>query len=192
MKRSALGLGAILLSLSACVGAGGGGAAAAARFKGLVTARTAEVALSITIPRRASTSSRGPASTRKPRYVSPGTESFSLYDGAMLIYTGNLTTDTPPALVTAYTAPGATTVTGGTCGGDVTITCGATVVTTVGSHTFGVYDALQAAPNPASTTAPSILSEGATKVTLSPGGNPAAAITLFGVAPIGLIGSRAE
>jgi hypothetical protein len=136
---------------------------------------------------------------RKPRYVSPGPESISLYDGATLVYIGNLTPDTPPALATAYAAPGTTMVTAGTCGGTTTITCGATVVTTVGSHTFGLvaYDAQQAAPSPppaevpsaarrapnaqvssGPTPAPSVLSEGATKATPSAGANPGATVTL--------------
>lgn len=185
MNRLVLGAGAIVLSLSACVGAGGGGTAPAPAIKGLITARTAEVALSITIPRRASTSRRAPASTHKPRYVLPEAESISLYDGATLVYIGNLTADTPPALATAYSGPGTTTVTGGTCGGTTTITCGAMVVTTVGSHTFGLvaHDAQQAAPG-SPRTEPSVLSEGATKVTLSPGANPGAAVTLFGVADV--------
>ncbi len=154
------------------------------------------MSLSISIPNRTGTS----AAARTPRYVSDGTMALAIYDGATLLYVGNLFVTPGPAFSTLYAKSGSTTVTPGDCvKGSLRATCTLTITTTAGPHTFGMtaYGELQGGVVlPGSTqrtvsdtgTPPTftglILSEGELSMTAVGGTNPAQTITLLGVADI--------
>ena len=155
------------------------------------------MSLAIAIPNPKSTSS----TARAARYVSDGTMALAVYDGATLLYVGNLFVTPGPAFSTLYANPNSTsTVTPGDCvKGSLAMTCTLTVTTTVGPHTFGMtaYGELQGGVVlPGSTqrqvldtsTPPTftglILSEGEFSMTAVGGTNPQQTITLLGVADI--------
>ena len=85
------------------------------------------MSLAISIPNPKSTSS----TARTPRYVSDGTMALAVYDGATLLYVGNLFVTPGPAFSTLYANPGSTTtVTPGDCvKGNLAMTCTLTVTT---------------------------------------------------------------
>ncbi len=183
---------ALAFALGGCAGGGGGSGAPVAPIAGPVVPAGATFPLSIVIPNK----TVPPSSTaRAPRYVSPGTASVAVYDGATLIYVGNYTQATQ--FTTVYAKSGATSVTAGTCAaGASSQTCTLTIATTIGAHTFDVITypvpqgtqqggALARSPDDVGTIptfAGVILSEGELAVTLSPGLNPGQTITLLGVA----------
>lgn len=187
---------ALTLALTAC----GGGGGVAPSGPALVAptsapAPTATMSLSISIPDRTTSSS-----ARTARYVSNGTMALAVYDGATLLYVGNLFLTPGPAFTTLYAKSGSTTVAPGDCvKGALRTTCTLTVTTTPGAHTFGLtaYGQLQGGVVlPGSTqrlvsdtgTPPTftglILSEGELAMTAVGGTNPAQTITLLGVADI--------
>jgi hypothetical protein len=191
-------LATLTLTLAAA-GCGGGGAAAPSVPAPMSTpASAATMSLAISIPFRTATSS----SARTPRYVSDGTQALAVYDGATLLYVGNLLLGTSPAFVTppVYSKSGATTVTTGDCvRGSLASTCTLTVTTVPGPHTFGLtaYAQFQGGFRPPGSvqravsdigTPPTftglILSEGELSMTAVGGNNPQQLITLLGVADI--------
>ena len=190
---------ALALTLVAA-GCGGGGGAAPAPSVPVPTnapASTATMTLAISIPFRAPSSA-----ARTPRYLSDGTQALAIYDGATLLYVGNLILTAPPGFVTppVYSKSGTTTVTTGSCvRGNLASTCTLTITTVPGPHTFGLtaYAQFQGGfvlPGSGSRsvsdigTPPTftglILSEGELSMTAVGGDNPAQTITLLGVADI--------
>lgn len=177
-------------------GCGGGGASApAADAPANVAPANAKIPLAISIPQRTAPSS----TARAPRYVSNGTQALAVYDGATLLYAGNIFLGTTPAFSTLYAKSGSTTVTPGDCTeGALASTCTLTVNTTAGPHTLGLtaYGDLQGGVQAGSVartvrdtgTPPAfsglILSEGELALTAVGGTNPPATITLLGVADI--------
>jgi hypothetical protein len=125
---------------------------------------------------------------------------LAVYDGATLLYAGNIFLGTTPAFMTLYAKSGTTTVTPGDCvRGNLASTCTLTVSTTAGPHTFGLtaYGNLQGGvvlPGSGQRkildtgTPPTftglILSEGELTMTAVGGANPPQTITLLGVADI--------
>ena len=195
MKTAPLAILALTVAVAGCGGGGGvapsGPTAAPANGAGSAT-----MPLAISIPNQTTTS----ASARTARYVSNGTMALAIYDGATLLYVGNLFLTPGPAFTTLYAKSGATTVTPGDCvKGSLRMTCTFTVTTAPGSHTFGLtaYGQLQGGvqlPGSAQRTVldtgtpPTftgiILSEGELSMTAVGGTNPAQTITLLGVADI--------
>jgi len=185
---------ALTLAVAGCGGGGGVGPAPAAPANGSGSAAT--MSLAISIPNQTTTS----AAARTPRYVSDGTMALAVYDGATLLYVGNLFVTPGPAFSTLYAKSGSTTVTPGDCvKGNLAMTCTLTVTTVPGPHTFGLtaYGDLQGGVVlPGSEqrkvsdtgTPPTftglILSEGELSMTAVGGTNPAQTITLLGVADI--------
>lgn len=151
---------------------------------------TAKLPLSISIPRRPSSST---SARRSPRYVSPAAYTFALYDGATLVYDGYFASEaSPPQFVTVYASSGPTTATAGTCSGTTTLTCGFVVTASVGTHSFDIvtYPIVDASDSvervPLDTAPPTfsgtILSEGELTVDLAAGDNPGKTLTLLGAA----------
>ena len=190
---------AALAAAVCAAGCGGGGGTASAPAVPAPTsapASAAKLTLAISIPNAKTTS----AVARAPRYVSDGTHALAVYDGATLLYVGNLLLGTSPAFVTLYAKSGTTTVTPGDCTrGNLASTCTMTVTTTAGAHTFGLtaYGDFQGGfAQPGSVTRqvldtgtpPTftglILSEGELAMTAVGGNNPPQTITLLGVADI--------
>ena len=197
MKIARVALLALTFAAAGCGGAGttlSGPAPAAPARAGSSTATTT---LSLAFRNRTSTSR-----SRAPRYLSDGTMAIAFYDGATLLYVGNVEFVLAPAptLVTLYAKSGSSTVTPGDCvRGNLTSTCTLSVTTTAGPHTFGVtaYGDLQGGVvlpengrrSVSDTGTPPtftglILSEGEVAVTLVGGANPAQTMTLLGVADI--------
>jgi hypothetical protein len=187
------------LALAACGGGGGGGtspAPAAAAMPPVPTAApvapaaTGSVLMSISIPRR-----NPSGSARSPQFISPSASAIAIYDGATLVYVANLNLDSQTPFNTIYAKSGNTTVTPGTCTFGNTATCTLSITATVGAHTFDLlmYPQLQgsqatsASRKPSDTGTPPtfagvISSEGELAVTIVVGTNPAATVTLLGVA----------
>jgi len=186
----------VTLALTLAAAGCGGGGTTAPSVPGATDAPTATMSLAISIPQRTATS----ASARTPRYVSDGTMALAVYDGATLLYAGNLFLGTTPAFSTLFAKSGSTTVTPGDCvKGSLSSTCTLTVTTTPGPHTFGLtgYADLQGGVVlPGSTqrtvsdtgTPPTftglIVEEGELSMTAVGGTNPPQTITLLGVADI--------
>jgi hypothetical protein len=195
MRTAPLAILSLTLAIAGC-GGGGGVAPGPAPAAPANAAPTASMPLSISIPNPKSTSSFA----RTPSYVSDGTMALAIYDGATLLYVGNLFLTPGPAFTTLYAKSGSTTVTPGDCvKGPLRATCTFTVNTTAGPHTFGLtaYGELQGGvvlPGSAQRavldtgTPPTftglILSEGELSMTAVGGTNPAQTITLLGVADI--------
>ena len=196
MRPAPLAILALTLALAAC-GGGGGVAPVSSPSAPTSPARpTATTSISISIPNSTTTT----AFTRTARYVSDGTMALAVYDGAMLLYVGNLFVTPGPAFSTLYAKSGTTTVTPGDCvKGNLAMTCTLTVTTVPGPHTFGLtaYGQLQGGvvlPGSAQRTVldtgtpPTftglILSEGELSMTAVGGTNPGQTITLLGVADI--------
>ena len=195
------------IALAACGGGGGttGAAPAAPAPPVLSTATSApqatgSIPMSISFPRHAPS-----ASARAPQYISPGAASMAIYDGATLVYVANLSLDSQNPFTTLYAKSGNTTVTPGTCTFGNTVTCTLSITTTVGAHSFDVlmYPQQQGgqptsiARKPADTGTPPtfagvISSEGELAVTVAAGTNPAATLTLLGVADQVLFAGESE
>jgi hypothetical protein len=182
---------ALALALGGCGGGGGSGAPVAPIAAPFVPT-SATFALSFVIPSR---TTPGTSTARAPKYTSPGTASFAIYDGATLLYVANYTP--PTQITTVYAKTGTTSVTGGTCtAGASSQTCTVTIVTTIGAHSFdaitypvpqGTQQAGDRERAPADVgTIPTftgvILAEGELTVTLVAGVNPGQTVTLLGVA----------
>jgi hypothetical protein len=194
MKSAHFAALALMLATAGC--GGGGGVASAPSGPARATASAATMSFAISIPNRTAPSS----AARTVRYVSDGTMALAVYDGATLLYVGNLFVTPGPAFSTVYAKSGSTTVTPGDCvKGPLRATCTLTVTTTAGPHVFGMtaYGDLQGGVVlPGSTqrtvsdtgTPPTftglILSEGELSMTAVGGTNPAQTITLLGVADI--------
>jgi hypothetical protein len=189
-------LAAFALTLVAAGCGGGGGVAPSGPAQPGASGPPATMSLAISIPNPKSTSSLA----RAPRYVSDGTMALAIYDGATLLYVGNLFVTPGPAFSTLYAKSGTTTVTPGDCvKGNLAMTCTLTVTTVPGPHTFGLtaYGELQGGvvlPGSVQRTVldtgtpPTftglILSEGELSMTAVGGTNPQQLITLLGVADI--------
>jgi hypothetical protein len=191
---------ATLALMLAAAGCGGGGATApSVPAPTVAPASMATMSLAISIPFRTATSSVA----RSPRYVSDGTHALAIYDGATLLYVGNLILTTSPAFVTPpvyQKTTGSTTVATGDCvRGNLASTCTLTVTTVPGPHTFGLtaYGDFQGGfslPGSVQRTVSDIgtpptftgliLSEGELSMTAVGGNNPPQTITLLGVADI--------
>ncbi|HEX3464480.1 MAG TPA: hypothetical protein VHS78_10575 [Candidatus Elarobacter sp.] len=193
--------------LAACGGGGGTGAAPAAPAPPVVTAApavpaaTGSVPMTITIPHHSPSSS-----ARAPQFISPDAAAMAIYDGAALVYVANLSLDSQTPFATVYSKSGSTTVTPGTCTfSSSTATCTLSITATTGAHKFDVviYPQAQgqqpnsAARKPADVgTVPVfagvISSEGELSVTIAVGTNPAATLTLLGVADRALFAGASE
>jgi hypothetical protein len=186
-----------LFSLALALAAAGcGGGAGTSAPVAVTPGDPAKLSLSITIPRPVTTSS----SARAPQYVSDGTRALAIYDGATLLYAGNLFLGTSPAFSDLYVKSGSTTVTPGDCTrGNLSSSCTLTITTTVGAHKFGftAYGDFQGGfVEPGSVarkvldtgTPPTftglILSEGELDMTAVGGTNPPQTLHLLGVADI--------
>ncbi len=185
---------ALALAIAGCGGGGGSGVPTSPPSANAGGPK-ATMSLSISIPNRATS-----AVARAPRYVSDGTMALAVYDGATLLYVGNLFVTPGPAFSTVYAKSGSTTVTPGDCTkGSLAATCTLTIDTTVGPHTFGMtaYGDLQGGvvlpeskqravldTGTPPTFTGLILSEGEFSITAVAGPNPAQTMTLLGVADI--------
>jgi hypothetical protein len=198
--RSAQVAALALTLVAAGCGGGSGGAASAPSVPAPTNApaSTATMTLAISFPFGTAPNS----AARTPRYLSDGTEALAVYDGATLLYVGNLILTTSPAFVTppVYSKSGTTTVTTGDCvRGNLASTCTLTITTVPGPHTFGLtaYADFQGGFSlPGSVrrnvsdigTPPTftglILSEGELAMTAVGGNNSPQTITLLGVADI--------
>ena len=196
MRRAQLATLALMLAAAGC--GGGGATAPSVPAPTNAPASTATMSLAISIPFGPATSSVA----RSPRYVSDGTQALAIYDGATLLYVGNLILTTSPAFVTppVYLKTGSTTVTTGDCvRGSLAATCTLTVTTVPGPHTFGLtaYAQFQGGfvlPGSVQRTVSDIgtpptftgliLSEGELSMTAVGGNTPPQTITLLGVADI--------
>ena len=185
MRASRLATIALAAGLSACSGGGGSGTPAAP-INAPFVASTGTLSISFTVSTTSAPSSGGGGSsaTRAPHYVSPGTASLAVYDGATLIYVANAASTT---LTTVYANPASTaSVTSGSCNSNNPPTCTFTVQASLGAHTFDVvtYPVPQTSANIA--TAPTftgvILAEGELPVTVVSGTNAAQTIVPLGVA----------
>ncbi len=193
MRTAPLAMLALALATAGC--GGGGAVSPTVSAPTSASGPPATMSLSISIPNRAAS-----ASARTPQYVSDGTMALAVYDGATLLYIGNLLPPGPAAFSTVYANPNSTsTVTPGNCvRGNLASTCTLTVTTTPGPHTFGMtaYGNLQGGVilpgstqrNVLATGPPAftglILSEGEFSMTAVGGTNPQQTITLLGVADI--------
>jgi hypothetical protein len=178
---------ALVAAVAACGGGGNGGSGQpVAPINAPFVPSTGTVPISFTVattvnPTPAAT---GTSSARAPRYVSPGTASVAIYDGATLIYVANVSA--PATFTTVYANSATTTVTGSSCTTATPPTCTITVQTSLGAHTFGfvTYPGTQSSAN--TSTPPSfsgvILAEGELAVTVVAGTNPAQTIVPLGVA----------
>ncbi len=141
------------------------------------TPAVASFAITVVVP---STGGGTGSVRRSPQYVSPGTLSFTAYDGRTLIYVGNVGPGSPPTLNTVYATSGPTVVTGGGCTNGAPATCTITLTTSVGTHAFDLM--AYGSPQTSSTPTGFILSEGELTVTLVAGPNAAQTLTPLGVA----------
>ncbi len=155
------------------------------------------VAFKIPLP-----SKKGTSAARRPDYISSGTQAIAFYDGTTLVGVMNVNVSIPSPTATIVYSGGTISISNVSCtAGTSADTCQATVTTTIGSHTFGMvaYDqpVSTSSPSPVPSSLPTsvrrspdalygggiILSEGQVgPLTLQPGVNPGATITLNGVA----------
>ncbi|HEX3464479.1 MAG TPA: hypothetical protein VHS78_10570 [Candidatus Elarobacter sp.] len=181
----------LLIALLAGCGGGGGGASGqpVAPINAPFVPSTGTLSIGFAVASTASppTATSGPVTSsarRAPRYVSPGTASVAIYDGATLIYVANVSS--PANFTTVYANTATTIVTGATCTSSQPPSCTITVQTSLGAHTFGfvTYPVPQSSANtrtpPAFTGV--ILAEGELAVTVVAGANPAQTIAPLGVA----------
>lgn len=132
---------------------------------------------------------------RAPQFISPSASAIAIYDGATLVYVANLNLDSQTPFQTIYAKSGSTTVTPGSCTFGNTAVCTLSITATTGAHKFDfvMYPQQQgqqptsAARKPADTgTVPTfagvISSEGELSTTIAVGTNPAATLSLLGVA----------
>jgi hypothetical protein len=194
------------VALAACGGGGGTSAAPAAPAPPVATAApiapqaTGSVQMTISFPLK-TPSGRG----RSPQFISPSAAALAIYDGATLVYVANLHLDSQSPFQTIYAKSGSTTVTPGTCTFGNTVTCTLSITATTGAHKFDflIYplpqgqQATSVARKTADTgTAPTfagvISSEGELSTTIAVGTNPAATLTLLGVADQALFAGTAE
>jgi len=183
MRASRLAPLALAVALSACGGGGGSGAPVAPVNPPFVP-NTGTLPISFTVSTTSMPAAAGGSSVgRAPRYVSPGTRSVAVYDGATLIYVANYSQATQ--FTTVYLKGGTTTVTSGSCTGTPQ-TCTFTVQTAIGAHTFDVvtYNTTQTSADTGTPPAFQgvILAEGELAVTVVAGTNPGQTIVPLGVA----------
>src|SRR3981081_3913458 len=137
MKARYLVTAVLSAALAGCSGGGSGGgsgAPVAPIAAPPLAQQSAILPISFTIPNRTVSAS---SSQRAPRYVSPGTASVAVYDGATLIYVGNYSHAAQCTAV--YGRAGTASVTSGTCvAGTSSQTCTLTITTTIGAHAFDV------------------------------------------------------
>jgi len=188
--RAAVSALALALAAAGCGGAGSSSVPAA-----VTPGDPAKITLAFAIPNRTTS-----AGARSPRYLSDGTHALAIYDGATLLYAGNLFLGTSPAFADLYVKSGSTTVTPGDCTrGNLSSTCTLTINTIAGAHKFGftAYGDFQGGfvqPGsirraPLDTGTPPaftglILSEGELDMTAVGGTNPPQTLHLLGVADI--------
>jgi hypothetical protein len=190
---------ALTLAAAGCGGGSGGTSTPPVPAPPLTPASSATMSFSISIPFATTAPSAG---ARLPLYVSDGTHALAIYDGATLLYVGNLDLNTPPGFISppVYSKSGTTTVATGSCTrGNLASTCTLTVTTVPGPHTFGLtaYGDFQGGfslpgdvkRQPSDIGTPPtftglILSEGELSMTAVGGSNPPQTITLLGVADI--------
>jgi hypothetical protein len=186
------------IALASCGGGGGSTTTAAppvppATAAPVAPQGAATVPMEISIPRRTSS-----GSARTTQFLSSNTSSLAFYDGPTLIYVANLSLDSSTQFTTVYAKSGTTSVAPGSCTFTSTrATCTLTVTSTVGAHKFDLiaYDQNQGQQQQAQArqrtvsdvgTPPTfvgvISSEGELAVTLNLGTNPAATLTMLGVA----------
>jgi hypothetical protein len=176
---------ALAAALSACSGGGGSGAPAAPISAPFVPS-TGTLAISFTVAATSAPSaSAGSSAKRAPHYVSPGTASLAVYDGATLIYVANASSAAQLTTVYANTAS-TTTLVSGSCNSSNPPTCTITVQASLGAHTFGLvtYPTPQTSAN--TSTAPTftgvVLAETELAVTIVSGTNAPQTIVPLGVA----------
>ena len=195
MTRARTALLVLALTATGCGGGGSTAAPSAPPVTAPAPVPSGSFSISLSIPNRKTSSS-----ARTPSYLSDGTEALAVYDGATLIYVGNVFLGTTPAFMTVYAKSGGTTVTPGDCTrGNLASTCTLTLAATGGQHTFGFtaygeYQGGYVAPEASQRrvldtgTPPTftglILSEGEFTMTVAGGTNPAQTVTLLGVADI--------
>jgi hypothetical protein len=176
----------LVVALAGCGGGGSGGSGQpVAPINAPFVPSTGTVPISFTVATTSSPgASGGSSAARAPRYVSPGTASVAIYDGATLIYVANVSA--PANFTTVYANSATTTVTGLSCTSGTAPTCTITVLTSLGAHTFGfvTYPVAQTSANTSTPPAFSgvILAEGQLTVTVVAGTNPAQTIVPLGVA----------
>ncbi|HEY0615731.1 MAG TPA: hypothetical protein VGC96_13850 [Candidatus Elarobacter sp.] len=186
---------ALAVAVAGCGGGGSAGPPGTPAIPGSVPTAAPQALGSI--PMTIGFPLKPPASSdRTPQFVSPNAAAIAIYDGATLIYVANLSFDSQTQFTTVYAKSGATTVAFGSC----TFTssaavCTLTITTTIGAHKFDVimYPLAQGQQTTSGQrkvqdtgTPPNFIgvisSEGELSVTLNPGANPAATLTLLGVA----------
>jgi hypothetical protein len=159
--------------------------------------------ISISIP----VAPHGPSgSARSPQFVSPGAQAIAIYDGTTLVYVANIGFDAGTQFQTVYAKSGNTTVAPGTCAfTSSAATCTLSITTTVGAHAFDflIYPEFQGM-QPTSVqrkvsdtgTPPTFIgiisSQGELAATLVAGTNPAATVTLLGVADRAIFAGLSE
>lgn len=183
-------LGAALAALLAGCGGGGSGGGSGqpvAPINAPFVPSTGTVPISFTVAATTNPTAGGSGSSvaRAPRYVSPGTASVAIYDGATLIYVANVSA--PANFTTVYAnSATTTTVTAANCTTAQPPSCTITVQTSLGAHTFGfvTYPVPQSSANTSTPPAFSgvILAEGELAVTVVAGTNPGQTIVPLGVA----------
>ena len=175
---------ALTIVLSGCTSGGTNGAPVAPIAPALVP-NSGQVPIAFVIPNRTVQST---SAARSPRYVSPGTASVALYDGATLVFVGNYNQTANPQFTTVYAVSGTTSIVSGACvAGGSSSTCTVTVQTSIGSHTFGavMYPNSQSSSGvgtPPSSFSGVILAEGQITVNVVAGTNPTQTIVPLGVA----------
>ncbi|HZO92569.1 MAG TPA: hypothetical protein VFB22_02280 [Candidatus Baltobacteraceae bacterium] len=208
LRRSAAAAGVVAL-LTGCGGSSSAPVAAlphgvATTTPGLSTSSSgrATVTVSFRIPLKKRASS---SASRRPDYISSGTQAVAFFDGTTVAGVVNVDLSSDPQTSTVVYAGGPNDgIANASCSGaDIVYTCTATLATTVGAHTFFMvtYDepvsTSSPSPTPSSSPKPTaerrlpdalyengiILAEGqSVPLSLQPGTNPGATITLNGVA----------
>lgn len=174
---------------AALAGCGGGGSGSSglpvAPINAPFVPSTGTVPIGFTVATTSSPSVAAGSPARAPRYVSPGTLSVALYDGATLIYVANVSSSSA-TFATVYANAGTTSVTSGSCTTANPPTCTLTVQASIGAHVFDVVTYPVAQSSASVTTPPAftgvILAEGELAVTVAAGTNPAQTVVPLGVA----------
>lgn len=183
MRARQLAGAALAAALAGCSGGGGSGLPAAPVNPPFVAA-TGTLGITFTVATTTSPTTGASSTARRPQYVSPGTASVAIYDGATLIYVGNYTP--PTTFTTVYASSGPTTVLSGSCTSSTPRSCTVTLQTSLGAHTFDLVTYPVPQSSASATTPPAftgvILAEGELSVTVTPGTNPSQTIVPLGVA----------
>ena len=174
---------ALAFALGGCSGGGGSGTPVAPITAPFVPT-TGTLGMTFTIAATTSPTVAVSSAKRAPRYVSPGTASVAVYDGATLIYVGNYTP--PTTFTTVYANNGTTMVVSGSCTSSTPRSCTVNVQASPGAHTFGVVTYPGPQSSASTTTVPTftgvILAEGQVAVTVASGANPGQTVVPLGVA----------